>query len=896
MSAKTYTTAQQAVFAQYQPTRQHTYHAINRLHAELTVQCDSTFTQLWHAHGPGSTPGFPSCALLATGGYGRASLFPHSDLDILVLLPDGIATAADHPLHECISDFLNACWDAGINLAPSVRDISTCLDEAAADITIQTTLLESRLLCGSAALAQQMHTALRNALNLTAFTEAKLAEMQARHLRCDETPYALEPNCKESPGGLRDLHTILWIARAHNLGTSWLELHRSGLITEHEYRQLRRHWARLAWIRTRLHWITGRDENRLLFTHQSELAHSFGYTGIAGSTPLTSRKAGEVLMRRYYWTAKAVEQLRDIVLMSMHERLRRNDRLSTQSFEILDGGFIRRDTMLDLSDPALYRKRPQAILETFYHYATHPHIERLATQTLRALFNARPIMGAAFRADPANRRTFMRILQAPRGQTHTLRLMNKHSVLGRYLWAFRRTVGQMQHDLFHVYTVDQHSLMVLRNMRRFFISRHNDEHPLCSRLAQQWHKPWLLYTACLFHDIGKGRGGDHSTIGAAEVTRFCHDHGISKHDTDTLAFLVASHLDLSRTAQKKDISDPAVIQAFAEQVGSRERLTALYLLTVADVKGTNPKAWNSWKDKLFSDLYHSTLRALGGSLGDIQAETERKKNMARQHMAALTLPTHAETELWQNLDPQYFLRHDSSDIAWHTRHVSKALHSGLDTSALVRCRLPHRLHGSGNSTTNPLSLQIMVYTPDQPDCFARICACLHDLNCNILDAKIHTTGNGYALDTFQVINPDTSIHPREMMGLIEQSLPRTLAQTAGHELPAPKTARLSSRARTFPASTTIDISPDPQHPDTWIITIECNDRMGLLFNIARALAHTRLNIHAARITTLGERVEDTFEIQSSRLSDPAQRLALQQALQEAITAGSNPTPGANPAT
>lgn len=882
MPDKNYPAARQAVFARYQPTRQHTYHTINRLHAELTTLCDSTFTQLWHTHGPGSNTELPPCALLATGGYGRQSLFPHSDLDILVLLPDGIAAAAEHPVHERISDFLNACWDAGINLAPSVRDIDTCAREAAADITIQTTLLESRLLCGNPALAQQMRATLRQALNLTAFTEAKLAEMQARHLRFDETAYALEPNCKESPGGLRDLHTILWIARACQLGTSWLELHHSKVITEHEYRQLRRHWARLAWVRTRLHWLTGRDENRLLFTHQSELAHSFGYTGIAGSTALSSRQAGEVLMRRYYWTAKAVEQLRDIVLMSMHERLRKNHRQRTQGFELLGGGFIRRDNMLDLADPALYRQRPQAILETYYHCATHPRISRLSAQTLRALFNARPIMGAAFRADPANRSTFMRILKAPAGQTRTLRLMNSHSVLGRYLWAFRKTVGQMQYDLFHVYTVDQHTLMVLRNMRRFFISRHNTEHPLCSELAQQWHKPWLLYIACLFHDIGKGRGGDHSTIGAAEVAQFCRDHHISAHDTDTLTFLVAAHLDLSRTAQKKDISDPDVIRSFAKQIGTRERLTALYLLTVADVKGTNPTAWNSWKGKLFEDLYRSTLRALGGALGDARAEAERKKKMARQRMAALTVPPQAEQHLWQNLDRQYFLRHDSSDIAWHARHISKALHSRQPPHALVRCRLPenHRSHHGG--TADALSLQIMVYTPDQPDCFARICACLHELNCNILDAKIHTTGNGCALDTFQVINPDASIHPREMMSLIEQSLPRALAPAANRPLPAPKTARLSARARTFPASSSVTIHPDPQNPDLWIITIGCNDRMGLLFNIARTLAHTRLNIHAARITTLGERVEDTFEVHSRLLSDPEQRRKLQQALLHAI--------------
>lgn len=880
-----YRTTCDSIFEKYKTSRQHSYSAINRLHNELTQHCDNTFSKLWEHAGLSE-----QCSLLATGGYGRASLFPHSDLDILVLLPIN----ADEALQEQVTAFLNLCWDANIHLAPAIRRVDECAKEAQKDITIQTTLLEARYLCGSRALADELHEQLRASLDVPAFVEAKLEEMRKRHLRYDDTAYALEPNCKESPGGLRDLHTILWLARARNLGTSWKELHENGVITEHEYLQLRRHWAKLAWIRTRLHWLTGRDENRLLFAHQTDLAHSFGYTSSVGETPLQSRKASEVLMRRYYWSAKAVEQLRDIVLMSMYERIRKLGATDTQGFEVLEGGFIRRDNMLDLSDPQLYKKRPQAILETFHLFQTHPKIQQLATQTLRALFNARPLMGSAFRTDHANRATFMRILQAPSGQTHTFRLLNQHSVLGRYLWAFRKVVGQMQHDLFHVYTVDQHTLMVLRNMRRFFVPKHNDEHPRCAELAQQWPDPWVLYTACLYHDIGKGRGGDHSTIGAAEVVQFCKDHNVSEADTGLLHFLVDSHLKMSQTAQKQDISDPDVIHEFADLVGSVRRLTALYLLTVADVRGSNPKAWNSWKAKLFESLYNSTLRALRGRLGDAEAEIERKKQLVQKRLAAMTLPAKVEEHLWKDVDSHYFLRHDSSDIAWHTRHLSKAIHDGLNDTAIVRCRLPElpsteepESHADESITTNletvelpPQTMQIMVYTPDTEDCFAHICAFLHEVDCNILDAKIYTTGNGYALDTFQVMHTDDSVHAREIMGMIEQSLPRYLATAT--ELPTEKHARLSSRARVFPASTHIKIEPDEHHPEEWALTIECTDRIGLLFNIARVLTQHHVSVRAAKILTLGERVEDAFQIKGGCLQQAECREALESQLRETI--------------
>ncbi|MGQ9724873.1 MAG: [protein-PII] uridylyltransferase, partial [Tepidimonas sp.] len=568
----------------------------------LSRLTDDVLRALWGAAGLPDT-----LALLAVGGYGRGELFPYSDVDVLVLLPDGVRAEADPALKQALERFIGHCWDIGLEIGSSVRTVAECLQEAAGDVSVLTALLESRWLAGDRRRFVALGQALDGQIDPLAFCRAKLFEMQQRHQRYENTPYALEPNCKESPGGLRDLQVILWVAKAAGLGQTWDELSRRGLATALEARQLKANEAFLSLIRARLHVLARRREDRLVFDLQTALAASFGIdaAGISDNSREQSarraRKASERLMRRYYWAAKAVTQLNQVLLLNIQERLERDER-GVEPPRVINARFLDKGGLLEVASDDLYLQQPHAILETFLLYQQIPGIEGLSARTLRALYNARPIMNAAFRRDPVNRRTFLQILQQPQGITHAFRLMNQTSVLGRYLWPFRNTVGQMQHDLFHVYTVDQHILMVLRNVRRFFMPEHAHEYPFCSQLAAGWDKPWVLYVAALFHDIGKGRGGDHSVLGARDVLTFARQHGIDPEDAALIHFLVAEHLTMSQVAQKQDLSDPQVIDAFARRVGDERRLTGLYLLTVADIRGTSPKVWNGWKAKLLEDL------------------------------------------------------------------------------------------------------------------------------------------------------------------------------------------------------------------------------------------------------------------------------------------------------
>ncbi len=603
---------------------------------------------------------------------------------------------------------------------------------ALADVTVQTALLEARFLCGARKVFNAFTRATGKAMDAKAFLRAKTLEMQQRHQKYENTPYALEPNCKESPGGLRDLQTVIWVARAAGFGRTWKELAAQGLITPFEMRQLQRNEGILKLVRARLHAVAGRREDRLVFDLQTAVAESFGYRSLDG------QRASERLMRRYYWAAKAVTQLNQILMLNIEERITGQQDAPMRP---ITEKFLERGGMLEVASDDLYERDPHAILETFLVYQQTVGPKGLSARTLRALYNARHLMDAKFRRDPKNHETFMQILKwSAGGQTHAFRLLNETSVLGRYLWVFRRIVGQMQHDLFHVYTVDQHILMVLRNVRRFLIPEHAHEYPFCSQLASTFDRPWVLYIAALFHDIAKGRGGDHSEVGMRDARRFCRDHGVEREDAALIEWLVVEHLTMSRIAQKEDLSDPEVIDDFAAKVGSERRLTALYLLTVADVRGTSPKVWNAWKGKLLEDLYRLTLRALGGARPNLDAEIEATKLEARLLLNLAMLPGNVELPLWRTLQISYFARHDASEIAWHTRSLIDLVDS---PKPVVRARV------------SPLGvgLQVLVYAPDKRDLFARTCGYFDSASFNILDAKVHTTANGYALDTFLVVSP-----------------------------------------------------------------------------------------------------------------------------------------------
>ncbi len=835
--------------------------SVHKLLHQLAHLADETLHSLWNQAGLDAP-----LALLAVGGFGRGELFPHSDVDVLVLLPDDMSPDTNPKLKTQLESFIGNCWDVGLEIGSSVRTLSECLSESAKDVTIQPAWLECRHITGCSKLTDQFKSAFFSAMDPQAFFVAKSLEMSQRHAKFEDTPYALEPNCKESPGGLRDLHIILWTAKAAGFGNHWDDLARTGLATPFEVKQIQRNESLLMLIRTRMHIIAKRREDRLIFDMQTTIAEAFGYQNLKLSSANgkhTMARASEALMKRYYWCAKAVTQLNQILLMNIEERLNP----TTHALHPINERFNDKAGMIDLVDENQYRQDPHSILETFIVFQNTVGVKGLSARTLRALYNARGLMNARFRNDPVNRANFMRILMAPEGITHALRLMNQTSVLGRYLWVFRRIVGQMQHDLFHVYTVDQHILMVLRNVRRFFMVEHTHEYPLCSQLASGWDKPWILYAAALFHDIAKGRGGDHSDLGALEVQRFCKQHHIETEDAQLIEFLVQEHLTMSHIAQKADLSDPDVIANFAQRVGNERTLTALYLLTVADIRGTSPKVWNAWKGKLLEDLYRYTARILGGEAPDPQAQVQARKRDALVQLALHSLPHEAHKSLWETLDVSYFMRHEASDIAWHTKHLSRYVSTDQPIVKVRRSPV-----GEG--------LQVMVYTMDKPDLFARICGYFDQAGLSIQDARIHTSNKGYALDTFQIVTSyDLDEHFRELCSQIENDLRLTISTSA--TLPSPSKGRLSRRVKSFPIAPRVLLRPD-EKAQLWLLNISASDRLGLLYSIAQVLARHHIEVQLAKVVTLGERVEDTFLIHGAQLSHNRAQIAIETELLEAV--------------
>ncbi len=806
-----------------------------------------------------------SAALLAVGGYGRGELFPHSDVDVLMLL-DQAPSASEA---ATIENLIGLLWDLGFELGHSVRTVPECLTEAERDITVATALIEARFLSGSRKLASTLSEQIAAAIEPRKFFRAKMLEQHQRYAKFQDTPYALEPNIKESPGGLRDLQMILWTARAARLGDSWKALAQRGIVTRIEARQLRRCEEFIQLVRIRLHRIARRREDRLVFDVQTALAEELGLV----QTPMC--RASEVLMQRYYRTAKVVTQLNVIVLQTIEAALFPARNVAPVLIDsATDADFQNAGGLLDIVDEGVFVRNPSALLEAFLVMQQHSELEGMTARTMNAIWHGRTLIDAKFRRDPVNRALFLSILQQPRGIVHELRRMNQLSVLGRYLPVFRRIVGQMQHDLYHVYTVDQHILMVVRNIRRFTMPEFAHEYPLCSRLIANFERPWLLYVAALFHDIAKGRGGDHSKLGMADVRLFAREHSLDVNDIGLLEFLVEHHLTMSRVAQKEDLSDPEAISAFARTVDTERRLTALYLLTVADVRGTSPKVWNAWKGKLLEDLYFRALRVIenadgSGAPTSAPAELQARQEDARRILGLYAFHPDAIERFWKRLDVAWFLRHDAQDIAWITRAFALA----RDTS---RPRIKARLSPAGEG------LQIVVFTPDQSDLLARICQYFDRQRFYILDARVHTTigaeGERHALDTFHVLDPDGG-HYRDRIAGIERDLAQHLAHPT--PLPAPATGRPSRQSRSFPIAPTVDLRPD-ERGRFFLLTLSASDRDGLLYAILRVLTSHRVNVQAAKITTLGERVEDFFLVDGAILSDAKAQIKLETELLELL--------------
>ncbi len=783
--------------------------------------------------------------LIAVGGYGRKELFPHSDIDLLILLPDD----ADDELNTKIETLIGLLWDVGLNVGHSVRNLRECIEEARKDVTVQTNLLEARLIVGNKALYQLLSVCLNEIMNQQAFFEAKFKEQQQRHAKFNDTAYNLEPNIKESPGGLRDLQSIIWIMKSQKLADSsasspWTSLVKHNIISQLEARQIRRHQKYLQMLRVRLHFLAKRREDRLLFDFQNELAAQLGLM----NTP--KKRASEQLMQSYYRSVKFISLMNEIVLQMLQNR----NETSPPVIKPINSRFEAHNQLLEAKTARLFQQHPSSILESFLLLQQHPELTGMSASLLRNLQRVKKLVNKEFRQSPVNKKLFIAILSQPNGVNHTLSRMNRYGILGEYIPAFGKIIGQMQHDLFHVYTVDEHILNVLANLRRFSKPELAYEFPLCSKLFAAFDAPHLIYLAAIFHDIAKGRGGDHSTLGTVDAKRFCQLHGLPKQDAQLVAWLVETHLTMSSTAQKSDLSDPQVIEKFAELVRDERRLTALYLLTVADIRGTSPVVWNAWKARLLESLYYATERTLKASINldettSIQQEIQTRQAQSISSLAKYGLKQEAYQHLWNSFGSAYFIRFESAEIAWHSRLLTPH----LDTKQpIVRARLSP----SGDG------IEVMIYMRDQNDLFARICNFFDRMGYNIVQAKIYTTNHEYALNTFIVLDhSSTSVSYSGLLKYIEVELALKLDSTT--PLEDPLQGRISRQVKHMPISTIIKITEDSKS-NYHILEIIANDRPGLLANIAHKLLQLEILLHNAKINTLGNRAEDTFVISAKR--------------------------------
>jgi len=818
-----------------------------RLLRGLSKSADAVLAEVWAAH---ALP--VHMALVAVGGYGRGELYPQSDVDLLLLLQDEPSADDLARLEPLVGLF----WDIGLPIGHSVRTLSECIAEAAKDITVQTNLLETRLLAGSRALFRQMQADHRAQLDAATFFQAKVLEQKTRHGRHADVAMVLEPNLKESPGSLRDLHTLSWVAQAAGLGGSIGDLIHAGLLREREARALNSDVSLLAHLRIRLHLAANRREDRMLYEFQEGIAASMG------EQPRPPRRASERLMQRYYRAARHIGLINELVLGELRQRLMPREPERTlpgqTHFRVLGH-------LLDADEDVL-ENRPELLFEAFLILAGEGGLQGCTPGLLRALWRGGRHIDAHFRRNPDNQQRFLRLLAAPHGVTQALRLMHRLGLLGRYLPQFGRITGQMQHDHFHIYPVDEHTLTVVRNLRRFAMSEYAHEQPLAHRLMADCRRKDLLLLAALFHDIAKGRGGDHSSLGAGEARRFCLSQALPADEADFVAWLVAEHLSLSQTAQKHDLSDPDIIATFAQRCGTLPRLTALYLLTVADIRGTSPKVWNAWKDKLTRELYLAARRVLEGG-APVPDSVEEKKEAARAQLRLYGFMPGAEDALWKRLDDVYFIRQDSRDIAWQTRRLLPLL---ARQERIVRARLAPVGEG----------VEVLVFAPDIGALFARICTFFAHMGYSILSARIHTTRDGYALDTFYAVDLEhRQIAYRDILNYIEHELAQELAQPE-HDAALP-TGRLPRQLKAFPLSPSVNLVPSEQGRD-YLLSFTAGDRPGLLASVARVLQEHHVSLSSARISTLGNRAEDVFVLRGETLEQPGKRLALEQRLLQVL--------------
>jgi [protein-PII] uridylyltransferase len=831
---------------------------VERLVRDRARLVDMLLKTAWAQH-----VGARDVALISVGGYGRGELNLCSDIDIMILLPK----SESMPWQANLERFLTFMWDIGLEVGHSVRTIDDCQREAAADVSVATTMIEARLLTGP----EQLFDAMRRALApervwpTRDFFEAKVAEQTARHHRYHDTAYNLEPNVKSSPGGLRDIQTIGWVAKRHFNADSLDELVDHGFLTRSELRKLKTAQSFLWKVRFALHVLTNRREDRLLFDHQIKLAKMFGYEDA------TYTLAVEQFMQRYYRTAMDVSLLNEMLLQLFREAILSDAHLPPVP---VNPRFQIRNDYVEVTNEDVFDRYPSALLELFVVIEQHPQIRGVRASTIRQVTRHLWLIDEEFRQHPRNHRLFFEILSAPVGVTHELRRMNLYGVLGRYIPAFGRIVGRMQYDLFHAYTVDAHTLFVVSNLRRLAMPKYDHEFPALSRIMQSLPKPELAYLAAIFHDIAKGRGGDHSELGSVDAEAFCLEQGLSRYDARLVAWLVRNHLILSVTAQKKDISDPKVLHEFAKHVGDQTHLDYLYVLTVSDVRGTNPKLWNNWKASLFSEFYERTKQALRRGLespidqDELIAETQAK---ARELLTRAGVAGPKVDEVWQRFTDAYFLRHMPEEIAWHTQLLCEVKPD--ERSSIVSVQQQSGRGGTGIST----------YTPQTQHSFARTTALLDQLGLTIVDARITPTADGFSVDVYHVLE-DTGAELTDL-GRI-----RDIEQQLAHELSKPDDSRVATvtrraprQVRMFTTATQITFVDDPVNQRT-IVELIAGDRPGLLSQVARVFMNERVEIYTSKIMTVGERAEDVFYVTGEKGShlDAAARERLAARLSESL--------------
>jgi [protein-PII] uridylyltransferase len=796
---------------------------------------DRLLTWLWRQHAAAIED---TVALVAVGGYGRGELHPSSDVDIMLLRADSLPAGGE----TAISAFITALWDAGLEIGHSVRTVAQCRQEAEADVTVTTTLMEARLLAGPEALFDALAEAVGpgQVWPSADFFAAKRKEQRARHLRYDDTAYKLEPNVKGSPGGLRDIQMIGWVAKRHFGARTLDELVDHGFLTPDQLRALHDAQAFLWRVRFGLHVLTGRREDRLLFDHQTRLAELLGYEDASYTL------AVEQLMQRYYRTVMELSRLNEMLLQLFEQAILMDPNAEP---EPLNERFEVKNGYLQTVNDDVFRQDPSALLELFLLLQQHEEIRGVAAHTVGEIRRHLYLIDEEFRQNPRNHRLFLSLLRAPAGVSRQLRRMNLYGVLGLYIPSFGRIVGRMQYDLFHAYTVDEHTLFVLSNLRRFALSRFDHEFPHCSPLMQSFDKPEIVYLAGLFHDIAKGRGGDHSDLGAVDAEAFCLEHGMSRYEARTVAWLVRNHLLLSTTAQKKDISDPVVINEFAATVSDKTHLDYLYVLTVADVRGTNPKLWNSWKATLFRDLYDATARALRRGLEnpiDREYLISETQTAAREALRQSGMPEARRLDIWSAFTDDYFLRYRSEEINWHTRILAGA----GDGAAAGLVDVRKQAGGDG--------MEAVLYTPRTRRTFAHATAAIDELGMTIVDARVVPIGNGYSIDTFIFMELDRRIEVDEArLRTIRQSLTRVFSRPDDRVVKV--TRRAPRQVRMFPTRTTVEFDEDVANGRT-IMELVAGDRPGLLSTVGQVFIDLDVEIDTAKVMTIGERAEDVFYI------------------------------------